>query len=92
MLSMPLRKQGGATIVTIPPAVLKHLHWNLGDVVQMQVQEEEGKLVLAPQKPRRRQRLRLDELLAGVTPAVARAMLRDIAWARAGSAVGREIA
>ena len=54
MLSMPLRKQGGAAIVTIPPSVLKSLDLKIGSELQMDVRD--GALVLVPVQAPKHQR------------------------------------
>ena len=90
MLSMPLRKQGGAAIVTIPPSVLKSLDMKIGTELQMDVRE--GALVMVPAKPARRKRYTLAQLLEGATPKAVKALNADTAWSREGGAVGREMA
>ena len=90
MLSMPLRKQGGAAIVTIPPSVLKSLDLKIGTELQMDVRE--GALVMVPAKPARRKRYTLAQLLEGATPKAVKALNADTAWSREGGAVGREMA
>ena len=54
MLSMPLRKQGGAAIVTIPPSVLKSLDLKIGAELLMDVRD--GALVMVPAAPSKRKR------------------------------------
>ena len=90
MLSMPLRKQGGAAIVTIPPSVLKSLDLKIGTELQMDVRD--GALVMVPAKPAKRKRYTLAQLLEGATPKTAKALNNDTAWSREGDAVGRELA
>ena len=90
MLSMPLRKQGGAAIVTIPPSVLKSLDLKIGTDLQMDVRD--GALVMVPAKPTKRSRYTLAQLLEGATPKTAKALNNDTAWSREGDAVGRELA
>ena len=90
MLSMPLRKQGGAAIVTIPPSVLKSLDLKIGSELQMDVRD--GTLVLVPVQAPKRKRYTLAQLLVGATPATIKALNSETAWAREGEAVGRELA
>ncbi len=90
MLSMPLRKQGGAAVVTIPPSVLKSLHLKVGSELQMDVLD--GALVMVPVLATRRKRYTLAQLLVGATPATIKALNHDTAWSREGDAVGRELA
>ena len=90
MLSMPLRKQGGAAIVTIPPSVLKSLDLKIGTELRMDVRD--GALVMVPAIPSKRKRYTLAQLLEGATPKVVKALNDDTAWSREGDAVGRELA
>ena len=90
MLSMPLRKQGGAAIVTIPPSVLKSLDLKIGTELRMDVRD--GALVMVPAAPSKRKRYTLAQLLEGATPKVVKALNDDTAWSRDGDAVGRELA
>ena len=87
---MPLRKQGGAAIVTIPPSVLKSLDLKIGTELQMDVRD--GALVMVPAKPAKLKRYTLAQLLEGATPRAIKALNADTAWSREGDAVGRELA
>lgn len=89
MLSMPLRKQGGAAVITIPPSVLKSMHLSVG--MQLNMDLRDGTLVLQPSAPKRK-RYTMVQLLEGATPKLAKALIDDTAWAREGDAVGRELA
>lgn len=44
-----LRANGKSHAVTIPPAVLRALHWNRGDVLLMEIAPD-GVLVVHPEK------------------------------------------
>ena len=90
MLTMSLRKQGGAAIVTIPPSVLKSLDLKIGTELQMAVRD--GALVIIPAKPTRAKRYTLAQLLEGVTPKTIKALNDETAWSQDGDAVGRELA
>ena len=90
MLSMPLRKQGGAAVVTIPPSLLKSLDLKVGAVLQMDVLD--GALVMVPVQAHKRKRYTLEQLLVGATPATIKALNNDTAFSREGDAVGRELA
>ena len=90
MLSMPLRKQGGAAIVTIPPSVLKSLDLKIGTDLQMNLRD--GALVIVPVKPAKCKRFTLAQLLEGATPKAVKALNDETAWSREGDAVGRELA
>ena len=90
MLSMPLRKQGGAAIITIPPSVLKSLDLKIGTELRMDVRD--GVLVMVPSRPTQRKRYSLAQLLEGATPRAVKALNDDTAWSREGDAAGRELA
>ena len=81
-----IRRQGGAAVMTIPPALLKLMQAGIGTDMALSVSE--GELVAKPVTPARK-RYSLDELLVG---ADAMAELNaETAWAREGGAVGREL-
>ena len=80
-----IRRQGGAAIVTIPPAVLKMMQLEVGDQLSLAVTE--GELVARPLKARRR--YTLSELLQG-SEFIAQ-LNADVAEAMDGEPVGREI-
>ncbi len=90
VLTIPLRKQGGATIVTLPSSLLKGLKIKAGDEVAVDVRDRQ--IVLTPVAPARRRRYTLAELLVGVTPRVAKGLADATAESRKGPPVGREIA
>ncbi len=90
MLTMPLRKQGGAAVVTIPPSLLSQLDLKVGSELQMEVRE--GVLLLVPSKRPKRVRYSLAQLLEGATPATVKALNLETAWAREGESQGRELA
>ena len=81
-----IRRQGGAAVMTIPPALLKLLDVDVGAQVALSVAD--GKLVAQPMKTVRR-RYSLSELLEG-SESVA-ALNAETAWAREGDPLGREI-
>jgi antitoxin ChpS len=82
-----IRKQGGAAVVTIPPALLKLMDLEVGAEVSLSV--EHGKLVAQPAAAARR-RYPMAELLKG--SAGMRRLTAETAWAQNGEPVGREIA
>jgi antitoxin ChpS len=89
MLSMPLRKQGGAAVLTIPPSVLKGLNAQIGTQLSLELQGD--KLVIQPMRSMRK-RYSLSQLLEGSSPRLLKALNQETAWSREGEAVGREIA
>lgn len=81
-----IRRQGGAAVVTIPPAVLKMMELQVGDQLALEMQN--GELVAKPiRKPTRR--YKLSELLEGGE--VVSSLNADMAWAMEGDPVGHEI-
>lgn len=88
MPTVNIRKQGGAAIMTIPAEVLKELAVGVGESLDLEVAE--GVMVARPAQHRARRRYSVAELLEGVTPAVARGMMRESAAWHAGPSVGRE--
>lgn len=89
MLSMPLRKQGGAAIITIPPSVLKSMQLRVG--MQLDMDLRDGTLVMKPSLPKRKH-YTVVQLLEGATPKLSKALMDDTAWAREGLPQGRELA
>lgn len=81
-----VRRQGGAAVITIPPALLKLLNVDVGAQVSLSVAD--GELIARPVKASGK-RYRLSELLKG---AEAMSELNaETAWAREGDPVGREL-
>ena len=81
-----IRRQGGAAVMTIPPALLKLMNAGVGTEVSLSVAK--GQLIAEPVKGPRK-RYSLDELLKGAN---AMAELNaETAWAHEGNPVGREI-
>jgi len=81
-----IRRQGGAAVVTIPPALLKLMDVEVGEQVTLSVLE--GKLVAQPVKSGRR-RYTLAELLKGANEM--KRLNEEVSWAREGEPVGCEI-
>lgn len=63
MTEVVIRKSGNANIISLPKTLLEQLGAGVGD--KLNVLFEDGKLVLKPQKVRRKT---LEELLEGVNP------------------------
>lgn len=89
MITVTVRKQGGAAIMTIPADVLKMLDLDIGSVLELQITEKA--FTARPTQPSSRRRYTLAELLRGATPEIMTAIQTDTAWAREGDAVGREL-
>lgn len=89
MITVNVRKQGGAAIITIPSDVLKMLNIDVGAALELDVSNEE--FVARPVKSITRKRYSLKELLHGITSKDVKALNRKTKWARTGKAVGREL-
>ena len=81
-----IRRQGGAAVMTIPPALLKILDIEVGD--QMSLAVSNGQLVARPVEVRKK-RYSLNELLEGQE--FMAGLNAEVAGAREGDAVGHEI-
>lgn len=85
MISVNVRKQGGASIMTIPSDVLKILDIEVGSTLELSITKE-GFVA----HPTTHKRYTLNELLRGVTPKNLKALNEETRWAREGEPVGRE--
>lgn len=88
MMSVTIRKQGGAAIMTIPSDMLKALDLQIGSPVVLDIAN--GDLIVRSSRPKKK-RLTLKELLQGITPKTIEAMRVETEWAREGHSVGREL-
>ncbi len=87
MITVNVRKQGGAAVVTVPAELLKILNIEVGSKLELNVSG--GVLTARPTAKSRR--YSLSELLQGVTPARIAKLNAETAWAREGEPLGREI-
>jgi antitoxin ChpS len=93
MITVNIRKQGSAAIMTIPSDVLKMLNVEVGASLELEVSN--GVFTARPARPAARKRYTLAELLRGATPKDLAALQVDTACARegeSGESVGREVA
>lgn len=90
MISVNVRQQGGAVIMTIPANLVKMLDIEVGDRLALDVVK--GKLVASPVSQAAPKRYTLEELLQGVSKKAMTQLNAETAWAREGAAVGRELA
>lgn len=90
MITVTVRKQGGAAIITIPSDVLKLMNIGVGSTLELDVAN--GAFTARPAHTVIHKRYTLTELLRGVTPEAMAALNADTAWAREGDPVGRELA
>ncbi|MEO8204190.1 MAG: AbrB/MazE/SpoVT family DNA-binding domain-containing protein [Betaproteobacteria bacterium] len=92
MITVSVRKQGGAAIMTIPSEVLKMLNVSVGGELQLQVVDGAFTARPAARKSKPRKRYTLAELLQNVTPEKMTRLAAETEWARAGKPRGRELA
>ena len=86
MITVQIRKQGGAAIMTVPAHVLKMLNVGVGSTLALSVTKE--KFIA---QPTIKKRYTLKELLHGATPKNIKALHEETQWARKGEPVGREL-
>lgn len=89
MITVNVRRQGGAAVITIPSDVLKMLNLEIGATLELAVSKDA--LTARPIPKSTRKRYSLSELLEGVTPEKMSALHKKTAWARKGKPMGREI-
>jgi len=80
-----IRRQGGAAVITIPPALLKLMDVDVGAQVALSVAD--GELTARPVAQKKRYSLK--ELLEGSDEI--KRLTAETEWAREGDPVGREI-
>ncbi|MBS0350485.1 MAG: AbrB/MazE/SpoVT family DNA-binding domain-containing protein [Proteobacteria bacterium] len=85
MMTVNIRKQGGAAIITIPSEVLKQLNIGVGSTLELSVTEQ-GFIA----HPTKRTRYTLKELLQGATSKNLKALNKETEWSREGKSIGRE--
>ncbi len=88
MLSVNIRKQGGAAIMTIPSEILKAFNLHIGSKVTLDIAGND--LLIRPSRPEKK-RYTLTELLHGVTEKNIAEMRAETEWAREGDSMGREL-
>lgn len=87
MITVNIRKQGGAAVITIPSDVLRILELDIGSTLELNITSTGFIAKAAP----KRKRYTLAELLEGATPENIKALNKETQWARKGKRVGREI-
>lgn len=90
MITVNIRKQGGAAVMTIPADVLKMLDTDVGATLELEVAN--GAFIARPLRAAPRKRYSLAELLQGATPETLAELNEATAAAREGEPVGRELA
>lgn len=90
MVTVQVRKQGGAAIITIPSNMLKMLNLHIGSELALNVTRHG--IIAKPLFHRKRKRYTLKELLKGCTCQNMKQLNKATKWAREGKPKGREIA
>lgn len=88
MITVNIRKQGGAAIITVPANVLKLLDLGIGSTLEINV-DQEG-FTARPIKETHK-RYTIAELLHGIKPAEMKAINKKVSWSGKGKSVGREM-
>ena len=88
MITVNIRKQGGAAVITIPSDILRMLDLHIGSELALDISKDS--FTAHPLKKKEQNRYSLEELLQGVTPQVIAAIKEETKWAREGDSVGRE--
>ena len=89
MITVNIRKQGGAAVITIPSDVLKILNLEIGSTLELDITKEG--FVAHPTRAKIRKRYTINELLHGVTEEDAKALKKATKSSREGKSIGREI-
>lgn len=89
MITVNIRKQGGAVIITIPSDVLKMLDIDIGTTLELDVTKNE--FIARPLQSSVRKRYKLAELLRGTSPKKMKTLNKSVEWLRKSKAVGREL-
>lgn len=91
MVTVQIRKQGGAAIITIPAHILKELHLQVGAKLLLNVTAHGFSVKPAAAYKRVRKRYTLKELLKGVTRKEMKAAMKKLEWLDDMKPVGKEI-
>ncbi len=86
MITVNVRKQGGAAVITIPADVLKILNIGIGSELDINITKKGFTA-----HPTRHKRYTLSELLKGATSENLKALNKATQWARKGERIGREL-
>jgi len=89
MITLNVRKQGGAAVITIPSDILELLDIQIGSKLGLDVNGK--KLIIHPIKKEIPKRYSLTELLKDIQPEDIKALKKETKWFREGKSKGREI-
>ena len=89
MIEVQIRKQGSSAIMTLPSDALKIMGEKIGNTLLLDV--ERGKLTARSKSAGGLRRLKLSEILDGVTDEQAAALYHDSAFVQEGGRLGEEL-
>ncbi len=89
MITVNIRKQGGAAVITIPSDVLRLLNLEIGSTLELDLTHDGFIAHTIRQKTRKR--YTINELLQGISEADANILRKATKSLREGKAVGREV-
>jgi len=90
MITVNIRKQGGAAVMTIPADILRMLNVGIGAAVEIKPAEDGFLVRPVHGKPRRK--CTVQELMRGVSREWSEGVHRETVWARESGPAGRELA
>lgn len=89
MISVKVRKQGGAAVITIPSAITRILNFGVGADLELQIQGDS--LLVKPLSQGGQKRFTLAQLLQGATAESIRALSRETLSGTGDSDIGHEL-
>ena len=89
MITVNVRKQGGAAIITIPSDILRVLDIEVGTTLELDITQDG--FIAHRANPKTKKRYSLKELLKRATPKNLQVLKNQTEWSRSGKSVGREL-
>jgi len=89
MITVNIRKQGGAAVITIPSDILRLLNIDVGTTLELDVTKQG--IIARPIENKKFLRLTLKELLQDVSPQDAKKLRKAAKKLHLGKSVGREL-
>lgn len=89
MITVNVRKQGGAAVITIPSDILRLLNIEVGTMLELDVTKQG--FIARPVENKKPVRLTLKELLQGVNAEEANKLRKAAKKPHSGKSVGREL-
>ena len=88
MITVNIRKQGGAAVITIPSNVLRLLNVHIGSTLELDISDQG--FIAKPVNDSPSKRYSLEELLTGVNAKDMKKLNKQLKAIRKGKPVGRE--